>query len=221
MKFLEWSLRKDAIIDVMKRVLFIILALGGVFETKALTIHRSFRPTPIGTGGGTSVIAPGFTRRTGSQFQNPQTQAAPKKSLVGTVTQVADGDTIWVTPKGGSKTKVQLIRIDAPELDQPFGTEAKKFLADLILNKKVEVQYTQKDRTGCIGGVVFLQHDKGMVDVNLTLVLNGLAWHDDAADHTDAYVNGQMKARAAKIGLWGADDPVYPARWAKGVRSGK
>lgn len=185
----------------------------------ALTLHRSFRPTPVGTGGGTAVIAPGFTKRVGSQFQKDQ--PPPKKSLVGNVIQVADGDTVWVLPKGGSKTKVQLVRIDAPELDQPYGTDAQKFLSDLVLHKKVEVQYTSKDRTGCVGGVIFLQHEKGMVDVNLTLVLNGLAWHDDASDKTEAYANGQTKARAAKIGLWADADPIYPARWAKGVRSAK
>ena len=44
----------------------------------------------------------------------------------------------------------------------------------VVLNKKVEVQYVKKDRTGCVGGVVFLHHEKGTVDVNLTLVLNGV-----------------------------------------------
>lgn len=201
----------------MKRILFVVSVLGGVLAADARTIHRSFRPTPVGVGGGTSVIVPGFTQRTGSQFKKPPSESAPKKSLIGTVTQVVDGDTIWVTPRGGAKTKVQLMRIDAPELDQPFGDAAKKYLSDLILRKKVEVQYTTKNRAGGIGGVVFLQHEKGMVDVNLTLILNGLAWHNED-DQTEAYVNGQRKAQAAKIGLWAAEDPIYPARWANGAR---
>ena len=208
----------------MKQILLSVVCMIVAFSVEARTIHRTFRPTPVGTGGGTSVIAPGFTKKTGSQFKQPTPppqQAAPKKTLIGIVTQVADGDTIWVTPKGGSKTKVQLIRIDAPELDQPYGEAAKKYLSDLILNKKVEVQYTTKDRTGCVGGVVFLQHEKGMVDVNLTLILNGLAWHNDEADKTEAYANGHTRAKAAKIGLWKDADPVYPGHWAKGVRGNK
>ncbi len=203
----------------MTRLLASCVLLGAALPASALTLHRSFRPTAVGTGGGTSVVVPAFTRPTGSQFRPPPAQTPAKKLLIGTVTQVVDGDTIWVTPKGGAKTKVQLIRIDAPELDQPYGPEAKTFLSGLVLSKKVEVQYVMKNRTGCIGGVVFLQHEKGTVDVNLTLVLNGCAWHDDAADSTPAYVNGLSKARNAKIGLWAGIDPIPPAQWAKGARS--
>lgn len=205
----------------MKRLLASCVLLCAALPAPALTLHRSFRPTAVGTGGGTSVVVPAFTRPTGSQFQPPPSQTPAKKLLIGTVTQVIDGDTIWVTPKGGAKTKVQLIRIDAPELDQPYGPEAKTFLSGLVLNKKVEVQYVKKDRTGCVGGVVFLHHEKGMVDVNLTLVLNGCAWHNGETDATPAYVNGFAKAREAKIGLWAGKDPVPPAQWVKGARSAR
>ncbi|MGN0854088.1 MAG: thermonuclease family protein [Kiritimatiellia bacterium] len=191
----------------MKRILLVVFSAGCVFAAEARTVHRSFRPTAVGTGGGTAVIVPGFAQRTGSQFQKSPSPSAPKKSFVGTVTQVADGDTIWVTPNGGAKKKVQLIRINAPELGQPFGEAARKYLTDLILGKKVEVQYTAKDRTGCLGGVVFLPHEKGVVDVNLTMILNGLAWYDEAADPPEAYANGQRKAQTMKTGLWAGDNP--------------
>lgn len=205
----------------MKRVLAVLLLLSAARPAPALTFHRSFRPTPVGTGGGTSVVVPAFTQRTGSQFQEPASRNPPKKTLVGTVTQVIDGDTVWVKPKGGAKTKVHLLRIDAPELDQPYGDEAKTFLSGLVLDRKVEVQYTAKDRTGAVVGVVFLRHEKGAVDVNLTMLLNGCAWKTDAPDAPAAYADGFAKARAAKIGLWAGTDPVAPGEWTKGARGGK
>ena len=41
--------------------------------------------------------------------------------LVGRVTRVSDGDTVWVTDAARLKHKVRLGRIDAPEKDQPWG----------------------------------------------------------------------------------------------------
>ena len=50
---------------------------------------------------------------------------------------VVDGDTI----KGNLDSKritIRLVEIDAPEMDQPFGVESKRFLKKLIENRRVE-----------------------------------------------------------------------------------
>lgn len=192
-------------------------AAAAVAAAQALTIHRSFRPTVYGTGGGTSVVAPGFStgRNTGFGNSAPRPERPKIKSFAGKVTQVVDGDTIMVTPKGGAKKKVILDRIDAPELDQPWGEESKKMLTNLVFGKNVEVKYTERDKKGTTYGVVFLKHEKGTVDVNLSMILSGAAWYGGNADDIPAYTKAEGSARAAKIGLWSGDNPVKPSEWRK------
>ena len=45
--------------------------------------------------------------------------------------KVSDGDTIWVTDESGRRTKIRMSRIDAPEMNQPYGNEAADRLAEL------------------------------------------------------------------------------------------
>lgn len=58
--------------------------------------------------------------------------------IVGKVTKVSDGDTIWVATDSG-REKVRMDRIDAPEKDQPFGKEASEMLSGKIYGKVVNV----------------------------------------------------------------------------------
>jgi len=184
----------------------------------AVTIHRSFRPTSYNTGGGTGVIGPGFDMKRSVNFDEGPASAkqTPKpKTFSGRVTEVVDGDTVMVTPTGGTKRRVELDRIDAPELDQPWGADAKKLLSNLVLNKKVEVRYTERDKKGTTIGVMFMKHEKGTVDVNLSMILSGAAWYAGNADDIPAYRNAEASARKAKAGLWAADAPVSPEEWRK------
>ena len=202
----------------MNRLALSMLCAVAVSCAGAVTIHRSFRPTVYGTGGGTGVIGPGFGTQQSVNFGAPSAavQQKPKtKTFSGRVTEVVDGDTVMVTPTGGTKRRVELDRIDAPELDQPWGAEAKKMLSNLVLNKKVEVRYTERDKKGTTIGVMFLKHEKGTVDVNLSMILSGAAWYGGNADDIPAYRNAEASARNAKIGLWAAEAPVSPEEWRK------
>ena len=199
------------------RRLTLVLAVLAAFSASALTLHRSFRPTGYNTGGGTGVIGPGFNMKPSINFDDRNSagqQPKPKvRSFVGKVTQVVDGDTIYVTPKGGSKKRVVLDRIDAPEFDQPFGEESKRLLTDLVLNKMVDVKWSQRDSKGTTFGVVFVKAEKGMVDVNLSMILSGAAWYGGNADDIPAYPKAELNARASRIGLWASPDPIKPADW--------
>lgn len=61
-----------------------------------------------------------------------------------TVTRVIDGDTIEVSPKWSFKNKsgsrVRLADVNAPELKQQGGPEAKELLENMILNENVELK---------------------------------------------------------------------------------
>ncbi|MBQ6135800.1 MAG: thermonuclease family protein [Kiritimatiellae bacterium] len=207
----------------MKRALIAIPALLALLAlppaAEAITIHRSFRPTQIGVGGGTSVIAPGFSpRKQQIGFKNQaqeQAKSDPPRLLIGRVTSVVDGDSVMVTPNGGVKKRVFLANTDAPELDQPYGADAKSFLSGLVLNKKVEVRYSQADVHGTLCGTLFLKHDKGMVDVNLTMIRNGASWYVPSGEEIAAYSSSMKAAKGEKRGLWAAENPVAPTEWRK------
>jgi endonuclease YncB( thermonuclease family) len=62
-----------------------------------------------------------------------------------TVVRVADGDTLTAETDNGTKLRIRLLGIDAPEVShngkpgQPFGTEAQDHLVQLVRDKKVRV----------------------------------------------------------------------------------
>ena len=71
---------------------------------------------------------------------------------------VVDGDTI----KGNVDSKritIRLVEIDAPEMDQPFGVESKRFLKKLIENKKVTLIAEGKARYGRMLGELLVNKD--------------------------------------------------------------
>jgi micrococcal nuclease len=93
-----------------------------------------------------------------------------------TVERVVDGDTFVVE----NKTTVRLIRIDAPELDQCFGLEAKQELQRLVLGRKVRLQKdsTATDADGRLLRYVFIYSDHPKEDnvfVNNVLLMGGFA----------------------------------------------
>lgn len=74
--------------------------------------------------------------------------------MVGKVTKVSDGDTVWVTDLKGEREKIRLNGIDAPESTQAFGKEATKMLASKIGFKEVKVVYDGRDMYGRILGTI-------------------------------------------------------------------
>ena len=190
---------------LVKTSSLVIFAAVAAASAAGRTIHRSFRgglPSAVSEARqnaaekGASV---GVTRI------SPRTKIVAFKKIVGTVTSVIDGDTIWVTDAAG-KHKVGLAKIDAPELEQPFGKEAMQFLSDLVDGKEVEVHWAEKDRNGRLLGIVYLKHEKGFVEVNLTMVKNGFARHRSSLNtRTPAYAEAEKDARKFRRGLWAAE----------------
>ena len=189
------------------RAIFVAVAAA---SAAGKTIHRSFRggfPAAVSEARqnaaekGASV---GVTRI------SPRTKVVAFKKIVGTVTRVSDGDTIWVTDAAGKQQKVGLAKIDAPESEKPFGKESMQFLKGLVHGKEVEVHWAEKDRHGRLLGIVYLKHEKGVVDVNLTMVKNGFARHYSSTDHTPAYAEAEKDARKFRRGLWAAEAPANP-----------
>jgi endonuclease YncB( thermonuclease family) len=73
-------------------------------------------------------------------------QAAPPRGILATVERVTDGDTLMATSENATTLRIRLLGIDAPETPhrgkpgQPFGLEAGRYLARLVLNRQVRIE---------------------------------------------------------------------------------
>ena len=127
------------------------------------------------------------------------------------VSKVSDGDTFWVTYKDGTKEKVRLIGINAPESRKTgkkdkeyFGKESSDFLKSYLLNKKVRLEYdVQKtDRYKRTLAYVYMEDDTFLNDY---LVKNGfasVATYPPNVKYVDLFVKSEQYARENKLGLW-------------------
>lgn len=130
--------------------------------------------------------------------------------LVGKVTKVSDGDTVWVTDSKGEREKIRLNGIDAPESTQAFGKEATKMLASKIGFKEVKVVYDGRDMYGRILGTIYYK-DK---DINLEMVAEGGAWVY-FTNKDPAYLEAQSAAKSGKLGLRRDPNAINPYEYRK------
>ncbi|MBT7068222.1 MAG: thermonuclease family protein [Verrucomicrobia bacterium] len=120
-------------------------------------------------------------------------------SFTGIVTRVIDGDTIIA-----GTNIVRLAEIDAPEIKQPYGPDAKATLKAMIAGKRITVTYTRRDRYGRILGTVWA----GGVNINEYLVRTGHAWRYRYARKTGLIADAERFARDNRLGLWHAGGVV-------------
>ena len=113
-----------------------------------------------------------------------------------TVNRVIDGDTYII-----NNTKVRLFGVDAPELKQEFGLEAKEFVEHLILHKRVLVVLKSKDRYNRQVAEIYINGS------NLAYILleNGMVWNYYQFSKSNLMESKQQFAKYNKIGLWKYD----------------
>ena len=185
----------------MKR-LILIFAAAAAANAAGVTVHRSFQgglPTAVAEA---RQNAAEKGASVGATRIPPHTKVAAFKKIVGKAMNVVDGNMIWVFDAMG-RHQVRLARIAAPGLGQPYGEEAAKFLKALVLGKDVEVHWADRDAGGHLLGVVFLPHDKGVVEINLSMVKNGCArYRHMYPGDTSAYAMAEKDARKLRRGLW-------------------
>ena len=123
---------------------------------------------------------------------------------------VIDGDTIRAEIKG-KEIKIRLVEIDAPEMNQPFGVESKRFLKKLIENKKVTLISEGKDRYGRTLGELFVNKD----NINETMVKSGFAWVYDRYVKSPLLYSYQDEAKSKNLGIWQSENPIAPWVWRR------
>lgn len=128
-----------------------------------------------------------------------------------TVTEVVDGDTVKVKISGKEET-FELAHIDCPELSQPYGAEAAKYVRKRISSKEIYLTTKYKELGTTYAEVII----PGGRNLNFELVGKGLAWasKDNPSDIANKL---QKRATKSKTGLWAQENPAPP--WEK--RPGK
>ena len=124
--------------------------------------------------------------------------------------QVVDGDTIRAEAKG-KEIKIRLVEIDAPEINQPFGTQSKNYLKRLLNEKDVTLISQGEDRYGRTLGEIYANGESA----NTLMIKSGFAWVYDRYVKDSSLYQYQDQAKAENLGLWRAKDPIAPWMWRK------
>ena len=118
---------------------------------------------------------------------------------VALVTEVVDGDTITVS--GGER--IRLIGIDAPESDEPYYEESKKYLKDKILYKKVELESDITDKDVYGRSLRYIWFNGKLLDAEI--VREGLAiakQYDPDNKYKNEIAEAESEAIGRQVGLW-------------------
>ncbi len=137
------------------------------------------------------------------------------EQFTGKCVRVLDGDTIEVL-HDGSPERIRLTGIDCPEKSQAFGMRAKQFTSTLVWGQNVTVSSDATDRYGRTIGEVLLPDGR---DVNAELVRAGYAWWYRKYSSDQRLAQLERTARAERVGIWSAEDPLPPWEYRHQIRS--
>lgn len=150
------------------------------------------------------------------------------------VVEVTEGDALVVEEEGGDRHRIALACIDAPESDQPFGTEARLRLQAWAAGRPARFEREAVDRHGRAVGTLWVTSPDmpcraepdcpKNLDLGHALIASGLAWHAEgcesgqSAQARASYAFDEQEARARGVGLWSDPDAIAPWAWRQGRR---
>jgi endonuclease YncB( thermonuclease family) len=137
----------------------------------------------------------------------------------GKVIEVIGGDHITVL-RDQTPVKIYLYGIVCPEMEQPFGTKAKQFTADMVLGKTVTVERMGRDRDGQTVAIVAIERQL----LNEELVRAGYAWVWFQHCHEmicHIWHDLLVKAKIDRRGLWAEPKPIPPWQFRRAKRRKK
>jgi len=135
--------------------------------------------------------------------------------LFGPLVRVKDGDTLAVKIQG-AEMDFRLSGIDAPELDQPFGSESRDALAEIIGEKLCVLLPVDRDAYGRMVAYLWV----GELNVNEEMMSRGMAWFDSEYAIEPFLYQLENEAREGRRGLWALpkESRVEPWIWRKDAR---
>ncbi|MGB7422598.1 MAG: thermonuclease family protein [Comamonas sp.] len=123
------------------------------------------------------------------------------------IVSVGDGDSLSARCGTEPVQRVRIAAIDAPELRQAHGVQARKHLAQLCLRQQARVTAQGHDKYGRLLARVSCRGR----DAASEQVVAGLAWvHPTQARMHPALARAAVRARQAKVGLWAQKRPLAP-----------
>ncbi len=133
--------------------------------------------------------------------------SAAGQTLTGTVVVVHEGDTLTVQ-RGSSLYKVRLAEVDAPEMGQVFGPQARRFTEKMALGRRVQVNVAFIDKHGRRIGTVIIEDGRVL---NEELVHAGLAWYYRVNPVKNPRLQRlEQGAFQNRLGLWVEKEPLPP-----------
>lgn len=133
-------------------------------------------------------------------------------SLQGKVTKVFDGDSLLFQPAGGGKPlEVRLKDIDAPEICQPGGADARDYLQEVVQDKLVKLETGATDTYGRTLAVLTVDE----MNMNQRLVAEGHAWSIRTKWNQGPFVAQEKMATALKRGVHANPGAIQPAEWRR------
>lgn len=138
--------------------------------------------------------------------------SAHAREFEGVVSHVTDGDSLWVRPAAGAEAvEVRLQGIDAPEICQAFGPQARDALASRLLHRRVAVKSRARDQYQRTLAQVTVNGE----DIGAWMVGRGYAWSYRYRRDSGPYAALEQGARNAKLGLWAQGRAMRPAEFRK------
>lgn len=144
--------------------------------------------------------------------------AGAARPWTGVVTAVVDGDTVWVKRNAsspGTRTEravdIRIEGIDAPEICQPYGPEARQALSRRILNQTVKVSAHRTDTYGRTLARLSLADE----DVGDWMVRHGHAWSYHYRRQAGPYASQESVASGARRGLFADPAAMQPREFRK------
>jgi endonuclease YncB( thermonuclease family) len=128
-------------------------------------------------------------------------------TLTGVVQRVIDGDSFFLDRPGQPSLPVRISNIDAPEICQAWGAEAKAALEALVLNQTVTARTGTRDRQGRTWARVRV----GQLDVGERLVSDGHAWSARGRNGRGPALKQERVAASLRRGLHDSTGAEFPA----------
>ena len=140
--------------------------------------------------------------------------AAPKPAATpvqGVINRIIDGDSLTLQPEGKAPIEVRLRDMDAPEICQPHGLEAKKALEQLALGKTARLTVSARDSYGRSVGLVTVDGQS----LSRQMVAEGHAWSTRGRYDRGPLMKEERMAIALRRGIHATQGAVMPRDFRK------